>query len=139
MVELWTNREERMAPGAGLTAGDRQVTIEFATRRPDVGGRARWLVTFDQIRTHDDAEAMRGAVVRADPIEADGALWVHELIGSELVDVGGAPVGRVGAVEANPASDLLVLDDGRLVPLTFVTRDDAGRLVVEGPPGLLDP
>ena len=45
---------------------------------------------------------------------------------------------RSGRVELNPASDLLVLEDGRLVPLTFVSRDGEGILTVDGPPGLLD-
>ena len=42
------------------------------------------------------------------------------------------PVGTVAAVEANPASDLLVLDGGGLVPLPFVVgRRGGGRLVVD--------
>jgi len=44
-------------------------------------------------------------------------------------------------VEANPASDLLVLESGGLIPLRFVTQRDAaaGTLVVDIPDGLLDP
>ena len=43
------------------------------------------------------------------------------------------------AVQDNPASDLLVLDTGALVPLRFVVgRDPAGRLLVEVPAGLFD-
>ena len=45
------------------------------------------------------------------------------------------------AVEANPASDLLVLESGGLIPLRFVTQNDAEAhtLVVDIPDGLLDP
>ena len=46
--------------------------------------------------------------------------------------------GRVTEVLENPASDVLVLDRGPLVPLRFATWDDDGRLVVDGPEGLLD-
>ena len=63
---------------------------------------------------------------------------MHALIGSEVVDVAGRAHGRVEAVEANPASDLLVLGDGRLVPLVFVVESSAGRVVVDVPAGLLD-
>ncbi len=42
------------------------------------------------------------------------------------------------AVEANPASDLLVLDSGALVPLTFVVASEPGKLTVDAPPGLFD-
>ena len=41
-------------------------------------------------------------------------------------------------VQANPASDLLVLEDGTLVPLTFVVATLAGQLTVDAPAGLFD-
>ena len=47
-------------------------------------------------------------------------------------------LGRVAAVEANPASDLLVLESGALVPMVFVVEAAAGRVVVDPPAGLLD-
>jgi 16S rRNA processing protein RimM len=44
----------------------------------------------------------------------------------------------VCAVEANPASDLLVLEDGALVPVRFVTGFSDGILVVDVPEGLFE-
>jgi 16S rRNA processing protein RimM len=66
---------------------------------------------------------------------------VHELVGAKVFDIDGAELGSVAAVEANPASDLLVLQDGGLIPLRFVIESDlaAGTLVVDIPEGLLDP
>jgi ribosomal 30S subunit maturation factor RimM len=64
--------------------------------------------------------------------------WVHDLIGAKVVDTGGAQVGVVEAVEANPASDLLVLADRRLIPLRFVVARQPGLLTVDPPPGLLE-
>jgi 16S rRNA processing protein RimM len=138
VVELWTNREERVSIGSRLSAGDRPLTVRSASRQATVGGQDRWLVTFEGVGTREEADRLRDTVLRAEPLEVEGALWVHELVGEVLYEPGGAPVGRVEAVEANPASDLLVLDDGRVVPLTFVRRDESG-LTVDGPPGLLDP
>lgn len=138
VVELWTNRPERMSGGARLTTGGRVLVVEKATAQTAVGGSGRWLVTFSGVSTHEEAEALRDAVLQAEPLDVDGALWVHEMVGADLFDVSGSLVGNVVAVEANPASDLLVLDDGRLVPLTFVTAGSEGRLIVDGPPGLLD-
>ncbi len=65
---------------------------------------------------------------------------MHELVGASVRDASGALVGRVAAVEANPASDLLVLESGALIPLHFVTAHDAaaGTVDVEIPEGLLD-
>ena len=137
VVELWTNRSERMAAGSALHCGERVLEVAAASPVPGMGGRARWLVTFSGVGSREEAEALRESVLCADPVPVEGAMWVHEMIGSDLFDPSGARVGRVEAVEANPASDLLVLDDGRLVPLTFVSWTQ-GRLVVDGPPGLLD-
>ena len=139
VMELWTNRPERSAPGATLFAGDRRLEIEAASPMAASGGHARCLVAFRGVSSREDAEVLRGQVLQAEPLEVEGAMWVHELVGAELVDAGGEPVGRVVAVEANPAADLLVLEDGRVVPLTFVEREATGRLRVDGPPGLLDP
>ena len=63
---------------------------------------------------------------------------MHELIGSEVFDLSGRGYGPVEAVEANPASDLLVLSGERLVPLVFVKTRLPGRVVIDPPPGLLD-
>ena len=137
VVELWTNRTERLALGARLSAGGRELEVTAASPLPETGGRARWLVSFSGVGSREDADALRGAVLQAQPLDVEGALWVHEMVGSDLYDTSGAVVGRVESVEANPASDLLVLADGRVVPLTFVTSV-SGRLIVDGPPGLLD-
>lgn len=138
VVELWTNRAERMEPGTRLEGAGRELVVRQSSPTSSAGGWLRWLVFFDGIEGREAAETLRGAVLRAEPIEVEGALWVHELVGSMLHHPSGEPVGRVEAVEANPASDLLVLGDGRVVPLTFVSRDGQGRLTVDGPPGLLD-
>lgn len=74
----------------------------------------------------------------AEPIEDPDALFVHDLIGAEVVEVSGRSHGHVASVEANPASDLLVLESGALVPLVFVVGRELGRLVVDPPAGLLE-
>lgn len=138
VVELWTNRDERVRAGSTLAAGSRDLVVVSSSRQADVAGRARWLVSFEGVSTKEQADAIHGAVLSAEAIDVEGALWVHELIGADLYDVAGARVGRVEGVEANPASDLLVLEDGRVVPLTFVTRRPEGGLTVDGPEGLLE-
>ena len=50
----------------------------------------------------------------------------------------GRSLGHVTAVEANPASDLLVLEGGGLVPLRFVVDHGPDRVVVDVPDGLLE-
>ena len=145
IVEAVSNRPERFAPGSVLFAGERTLVVGRATPQggPEAGGRMsrnRWIVAFEGIPDRSQAEAMRGTVLCGEPIEAadDGELWVHELVGSEVVDRSGRALGRVTAVEANPASDLLVLDGGGLVPMVFVVGSEPGRVVIDPPDGLLD-
>ena len=60
-------------------------------------------------------------------------------IGSRVEDESGQVLGTVEGVQANPASDLLVLSGGALIPLRFVGRTEpAARVVVALPDGLLD-
>ena len=132
-MRLVTDRTERLASGAVLSssAGDLEVV-----RASPAGGR--WIVSFAGVGDRDGAEALRDVVLRAEPIVDPETLWVHELHGSEVVDMTGRRLGEVTAIEANPASDLLVLDGGGLVPLRFVVEHGPGRLVVDVPAGLLE-
>jgi 16S rRNA processing protein RimM len=138
VVELWTNRQERMTPGARLVGPRGELAITRSSSLGSAANRARWLVSFDAVDTREKAEELRGSVLRAVPLDEPGAFWVHELIGSHVFDEVGSELGSVESVEANPASDLLILDNGRLIPLTFVTARAAGRLTVSLPPGLLE-
>jgi 16S rRNA processing protein RimM len=134
VVELWTNRLERMQAGSVLQTPDGDLRVDHSSHM----GADRWLVAFDGVDDISRAEALRDTVLRADPIRDADAYWVHELIGAHVVDGSGHDVGVVVSVEANPASDLLVLADGRLIPLHFVTDRAPGRLVVDVPEGLLE-
>jgi len=133
IVELFTNRVERLAAGTSLSTPDRgSLVVERSS--PHHG---RWIVQFAGVSGIDAAEALRDTVLSAEPLDDPDALWVHELIGASVVGVDGVEHGRDTAVEANPASDLLVLEGGGLVPLRFVVSHEAGRIVIDPPEGLL--
>ncbi len=134
VVDLVTDRTDRLAAGAVFQTDRGAMTV--------LGSKVfgeRFIVRFEGVRDRDEADALRGLTLRAEPLDDDpDALWVHELIGAEVVELDGTARGTVAAVEANPASDLLVLDTGALVPVTFVRDRSPGRLVVEVPVGLFD-
>ena len=134
IVALLTDRTERVDVGTVLTdaAGG---TYEVVTSRPHQG---RWIVHFAGVADRTAADALRGTTLKAPPLDDPDALWVHELVGAELVDVHGTSHGTIDAVQENPAADLLVLTDGRLVPINFVVTHEPGRVVVDVPSGLLD-
>lgn len=138
VVELWTNRLERVAPGSKLVGPAGELTVTGSSPTAPAGGHQRKVVAFAEIQTREAAEGLRDAPLRAEPIADDTALWVHDLVGSKVYTVAGDLVGEVDSVEANPASDLLVLADGKLIPLSFVTAAGAGTVTVDVPEGLFD-
>jgi 16S rRNA processing protein RimM len=116
IVGLITNRpEERLAPGSRLVTDDG--VLEVVSSSPH---QNRWIVTFAGVNSREAADRLRGTVLRAEPLDEEGTLWVHEL------------------VQPSPASDLLVLEDERLVPMTFVVATSPGQVVIDPPEGLLD-
>ena len=132
-VVLSTDRTERLAPGARLHGATGWLTV---ARAAPAGGR--WLVHFDEVSDRTAAERLANTALHAEPIDDPDALWVHELIGARVVEVGGTDRGRCVAVVANPAADLLELDGGALVPMTFVVDSVDGVVTIDPPDGLFD-
>lgn len=134
VVSLTTNRIERVAAGSELVlAGGRVLTVVTA-----VPLGTRWIVQFDGVYSRNDAELIAHQDLSAEPIDDPDAIWVHELLGATVVDQHGVERGEVKEVLANPASDLLVLDTGALVPLRFVVSHDKRRITVEVPEGMFE-
>ena len=160
VVALVTNRTERLAPGAELTcypvaallpdppgagaatpeaaAPGRQASVRKLEVRSSRAFQGRYLVEFEGVHTREAADDLRGALLVAAAVEDPEALFVHDLVGSEVVEVDGTRHGKVVAVQANPASDLLVMEDGNLVPLRFVVSRELGSIVVDVPAGLFE-
>ena len=133
LVELASDRSERVAPGARWFAADGWLTVVSARRHQD-----RWLVTLAELGDRSAAQQFTNTAVFAEPIDDPEELWVHELIGSEVVELSGRSRGTCVAVIANPAADLLELDSGALVPVVFVTERRDGTIVIDPPVGLFD-
>ena len=140
IVVLTSNRTERVRVGSVLhTATGRQLTIAASAAHQD-----RWRVRFAEVPDRTRAEMLHGTELFAEPLDDPDALWIHELIGADVVLPDGSAVGNVVAVESAGASDLVVLDDGRMIPMVFVVSNtrstDGGFVTVIDPPaGLLDP
>lgn len=139
VVQLITNVTERLAPGSVLLAGPARRPLTVEASRPH---QQRWIVSFAGVADRTAAEALHGLALFAERLAADvdpDALWVHDLIGRVVIDQDGVRRGVVESVQDNPASDLLVLDSGALVPLTFlVDEGEPGVLRVDVPAGLFD-
>ncbi len=133
VVHLVTNRLERVEPGAVLETTKGSLQIE--TSRPQSGA---FVVHFAGVDTREAAEALNGLVLTAEPIDDPDELWAHDLVGSFAFDVAGNPLGLITALVANPASDLLEIEGGALIPARFVVSSEEGRVVVDPPVGLFE-
>lgn len=133
-VQLTSDRDERLEPGSRLLAGD----VELVVGSSRIASNGRRIVSFEGIDDRTAAERLTNVALLAEPIDDPDALWAHEVVGSTVVDQYGVERGTCVALVANPASDLLELDSGALVPTTFVTASSDGVISVDVPDGLFD-
>jgi 16S rRNA processing protein RimM len=135
LVELFSDFPDRLNPGSVLTRADGgELTVKSSRVH-----QGRWLVFFEGVSGREAAEALGRPTLLAERRDVPGAMWIDELEGCVVALEDGTEVGVVVAVEANPASDLLVLDSGALVPLRFVlSHDPKVRVVIDPPEGLLE-
>lgn len=97
------------------------------------------MVRFAGVADRSTAEELAHTALFA--VADDGgdpdALWVHELVGSHVVDQHGVDRGVHGG-RRRSCHDLLELDSGALVPVVFVDRVADGVIDVVAPDGLFD-
>jgi 16S rRNA processing protein RimM len=137
VVQLWTDQTRRVDAGTELTSARGILTVVWS--KPF--GEDRYIVQFEDVADRSAAESLRGLELEAEPLDdVPDVLWVHELVGAAVRDAAGTALGTVASVEANPASDLMVLESGGLIPVRFVTAHDAAARTVDVviPEGLLD-
>jgi 16S rRNA processing protein RimM len=128
-------------------------------RGPLTVAAVRWhsgglLVAFEGFQDRDAAETLRDTLLEIDsadlqPLGDPEEFYDHDLIGLHVVTVGGEAIGTVADV-LHHGQDLLVVEGsgarsgaelmvpfvGALVPEVDVA---GGRLVIDPPPGLIDP
>lgn len=127
VVERASEDAGRYAPGATLYVDGEPAKVVFSRR---VGG--------GRVAVKLDRKVERGAeltVPRASlPSPEEDSYYVFELVGLEVVDEAGEPLGRVTDVEPGVVNDALVLESGLLLPLVedCVREVDVagGRIVV---------
>ncbi|HLI38740.1 MAG TPA: ribosome maturation factor RimM [Streptosporangiaceae bacterium] len=140
----------RFAPGSTLAVGPGGSTLTVAASRWQSG---RLVVAFEGLTDRTSAGRLRGALLTVDsagipPSDDPDEFYDHELINMEVVTTGGQRVGTVTDV-FHHGQDLLVVQppdpaaDEILVPFVRAIVPDvdraAGRIVIDPPPGLLDP
>ncbi len=152
-VEVRTDDpDQRFVAGSSLaTVPDDRGPLTIAGSRWHSG---RLLVQFEGYADRDSADTLRGTMLAIDsdevaPLDDPEEYYDHDLIGLTVITVSGEQVGAVADV-LHHGQDLLVIDGAGprsgaeiLVPFVaaLVPQVDvaAGRLVIDPPPGLIDP
>jgi 16S rRNA processing protein RimM len=140
-VMFVSDREERRMPGAEFIARSpdkkdsrsRRLGIKTARAQKD-----RYVIHFEGVNDRNDAELLTNVMLYAEPIDDDDAVWVHEVIGSQVCAIDGTRYGICTAVIDNPAHAILELDNGALVPMPFVVGYENGVTTINPPPGLFE-
>nr|WP_111298989.1 ribosome maturation factor RimM [Paracoccus saliphilus] len=131
-----------IATYAPLTSEDGKRVFTLSLTRAVTGGLGARL---SGVGTREDAEALRGVTLWAPrsalPSLPDDEFYHADLIGLQVVDTGGQPLGRVRAIYDHGAGDILEIVGGKDVLMLPFTRAivptvdlTAGRIVAD-PPG----
>jgi 16S rRNA processing protein RimM len=151
---LTDHPESVFAPGVVLSLGTEEQDqpdpdlppLRVVAARPF---RRGVLVSFGGVDDRNQADLLRGRYLyrRTEDLEplAEGEVFYHQLLGMEVVTVGGASLGHVQEVYELRPADLLEVSGANgsiMIPyLDHVIVDvdvEAGRMVVDPPDGLLD-
>jgi 16S rRNA processing protein RimM len=134
-----------LQPGCTVWAGEQRYTVRAS--RP--AGAGAWLLALQGVRTRDEAEALRGALLEVPDAElrrsSEDAYFVFELVGLRVVTDEGTTIGVIEDVLATGANDVYVVRSGDaevLVPaIADVVRAidlEAGEVRITPLPGLFD-
>ena len=137
--------DERFRVGATLLVGEagtprRIREVRFQKGRP--------IIALDGVDSMNDAEALAGADLKVPPPPAgslhEGTFYHYDLIGCEVIDGSGQPIGSVTAVEGTMEMSRLVVAGARgevLSPLVAAICTDIDiarrRIVADPPEGLI--
>ena len=124
-LKLFAASVDSLKRHSQVQVGDRTLTLT------SVRSGAMPVARFAEIGTRDEAEALRGRLItiareQLPPLD-EGEYYHADLIGLPCVDVAGAPLGTVSAVENFGAGDLLEIE-----------RPDGKRVLVPFRPGIAD-
>ena len=117
--------------------------LRLASIRP---ATPRWLAYFEGIETREQAAALAGSALMAEasrlPDAGPGMVYTFQMMGLQVVDIGGRELGRIEEVLRTSAHPVYVVRGAKeiLIPAVGpIVRDvdlERGIVTVELPPGL---
>ena len=132
-LDLFSDHPLRTGKGQKLWAAGKWYEIATSKKSTD-----RWLMYFVGVTDRNVVERLTNSDVYGEPIDDPSVVWVHELVGSVVVDTAGNNLGTCTGVIDNPAHPIMELDNGFLVPTPFIVSNENGQVVIDAPEGLFD-
>jgi 16S rRNA processing protein RimM len=109
VVENASDDPERFAPGAAVLLDGEPAEVVEAKR---AGGRL--VIRLDRLAARGTELQIRCADL---PDPEAGSFYVFQLVGLDVAEEGGRPLGKVTDVASGVANDVLELDSGLALPL----------------------
>jgi 16S rRNA processing protein RimM len=149
-VEAYTDYPERFAAGARLLLGEELEPVTVESMRPH---KSNLLVRLAEIEDRTAAEDLRGLwlyVAEAEAALEEGAYWIHDIVGLNVVTTEGQAIGKITDVFATGANDVYVvrpeagINQGRELLLPAIADVvervdlDQGIMVIRLLEGLID-
>jgi 16S rRNA processing protein RimM len=137
IMDLHTDFPERIKSGRKVLIGEKRQPHTFDTVRPHADGL---LVSFRGVDTPEDAGKFRNQWVYVKAAEVpplpEGQHYQYELIGLDVVDENGVPLGKLIEILETGANDVYVVKDeaGKeillpAIPSVILNRDMERRLL----------
>ena len=132
IVALTSNVDERIKTGTEIYLKSKKKYV-ITSSKPY---KKHFLVSLSGIKSRTEAENLAGELLFAKPLEDAKIKWAHDLIGNSVIDNEGNSRGLIVEILANPASDLLVLEDETLIPVVFLKDVKDNKVFVDTPKGI---
>jgi 16S rRNA processing protein RimM len=137
VMDLHTDFPERMKKGRKLLVGEEHQALTLASVRPHQAGL---LVSFTGIDTPEKAGFLRNQWVYIKASEApklpEGQIYQHELIGFQVVDDEGRPLGELVEILETGANNVYIVRDDSdheillpAIPSVVLETDTARRVM----------
>ena len=137
IMDLHTDFPERVKPGRKVLVGEKYQPLTLDTVRPHADGL---LVSFRGVDTPEDVGKYRNQWVYVKATEVpplpEGQHYQYELIGLDVVDDKGNPLGKLIEILETGANNVYVVRDGAgkeillpVIPSVILNRDMEHRLL----------
>lgn len=137
VMEVHTDFPERLRPQTKVFVGDQHQPMEIALTRPHNEGL---IVKLKGLDTPEGAARYRNQLVYVlaldRPVLPEGQYYHHELIGFDVVDEEGQPIGTLTEIMQTGANDVYVVTrgDGReillpVIPSVFLAIESENRRI----------